>query len=321
VTALPTPFHEDELAAQRLAGSNVHPGAIRDHMPDQHRSFFEGLGFALVGVLDAQGWPVATILSAAPGFLRAPDTRHLKIRSLPPAQDPAAQGIRADSDVAILGIDLATRRRNRANGVILDADAQGFHVHVRQSFGNCPKYIQRRSAECIAREPGAIETWQELPDSARALITGADTFFVASRSRPQICELGRVDVSHRGGVPGFVTIDAHDDIVVPDYPGNRYFNTLGNLLGDARAALLFIDFERGDVLQLQGRVRIDWSGGGEEGKPAPSAANRSWRFRTQRAWRRRAALALRWKFVDYSPESLAMAPAATCATFRPTSAR
>jgi predicted pyridoxine 5'-phosphate oxidase superfamily flavin-nucleotide-binding protein len=263
----------------------------------------------LVGVLDAQGWPLATILSAEPGFVRASGARTLAIRGSPAATDPAAPGIAPKSDIALLGIDLATRRRNRANGIILEAGAPGFSMLVRQSFGNCPKYIHRRSVEPITRKAGAVQILSELTAPARAMIAGADTFFVASRSRPQIRELGRVDISHRGGLPGFVTIDAQDGILVPDYPGNRYFNTLGNLLGDPRAALLFIDFESGDVLQLQGRVTIQWSAAGS----GSCAGGRSWRFQTDRAWWRRAALELRWHSIDDAPFPLSTPVAAMCA--------
>jgi hypothetical protein len=48
-------------------------------------------------------------------------------------------------------------------------------------------------------------------------------------------------------------------LTIPDFRGNRFFNTLGNLVSDPRAALLFVDFETGDLLHLQGRVEIDWS--------------------------------------------------------------
>ena len=46
-----------------------------------------------------------------------------------------------------------------------------------------------------------------------------------------------------------------DTLTIPDFNGNRYFNTLGNMLIDPRAALLFIDFDSGDVLTLQGTTR------------------------------------------------------------------
>lgn len=302
-----SPFHADELAAQRLAGLASSAAAIRDHMPEAHRRFFESLGYVFVGALDARDWPVATIISAPPGFVQAPDENTLAIRGLPSPGDPAAVAIRTGGDVAFLGIDLATRRRNRANGVILDVSAAGFTARIQQSFGNCLKYIQRRSAIPRAVASGAIEFSERLSCAAHALISAADTLFVASRSRAQIREIGKVDVSHRGGLPGFITIDEEKNIAIPDFPGNGYFNTLGNLLGDSRAALLFIDFERGDLLQLQGRVTIDWAGAkAGHDKTNPSTAGRFWRFQTQRAWHRRSALPLQWQFIDQSPYSLEM---------------
>ena len=293
-----TPFNPDERAAQILSGYGALEGApVRDQMPDQHRSFFEGLPYLLVGALDAGGAPVATILTGAPGFARSTDPQTLVVRSLPGAADPTTPGIAVGSDIALLGIDLATRRRNRANGMVIAKDEKGFTIHVEQSFGNCPKYIQRRSVEATTRTPGQLEESDRLDQAARDLIRNADTFFIASRSRPELQEVARVDVYHRGGLPGFVSIAADGGLIVPDYRGNRYFNTLGNLLGDPRATLLFIDFERGDLLQLQGLVTIDWSRDSSSGS---RLVERSWHFQVLRAWRRAAAIPLKWQFIDYS---------------------
>jgi ferredoxin-NADP reductase len=93
----------------------------------------------------------------------------------------------------------------------------------------------------------------------RELVQRADTFFIASGFRGS----GRspvfgMDASHRGGAAGFVRIHDARQLVFPDYAGNNHFNTLGNLLMDPRAGLLFVDFERGDLLQLTGRAHIDW---------------------------------------------------------------
>ena len=86
-------------------------------------------------------------------------------------------------------------------------------------------------------------------------------------------------------------------MTIPDFPGNHYFNTLGNLMAEPRASLLFVNFETGDLLQLQGTCEIDWSGTAAE---QIAGAERLWRFNVVRGWRRRAALPLRWSFVDYS---------------------
>ncbi len=296
-------FHPDELAAQARAGKGAAGAGIRDFMPDQHRAFFPLLPYLFVATADAAGWPLASMLSGAPGFVHAPNPVTLRIGALPDAQDPAADGFGAGAEIGIIGLDFATRRRNRANGAIAVRDAAGFTLAVRQSFGNCAKYIQRRGVEPAPRMSGEVETLARLDAPARALIVQADTLFVASRSRPEAGAAGGLDMSHRGGRPGFVRQDG-DTLVVPDFAGNRYFNTLGNFLGEPRAALLFVDFSTGDLLQLQGRVTIDWNA-----RVRSAGIERQWRFAVARGWRRRAAVPLRWSFVDYSPATLGTAVA------------
>lgn len=130
---------------------------------------------------------------------------------------------------------------------------------------------------------------------ARAAIEAADTFFVASAS-----EAG-MDISHRGGRPGFVRVDG-DVLTIPDFAGNRYFNTLGNFVLNPRAALLFPDFATGGVLHLTGNVEIVWDG--EEVRRF-DGAQRLWRVRVVAGERRRGALALRWSRPEYAPTTIA----------------
>jgi uncharacterized protein len=295
-------FNGDELAAQALAGGGPRGGGgIQDFMPEPQRHFFAQLPYLFVGAVDAAGWPVATLLTGRPGFVQSPDPMTLRIRALPAAADPAAEALAPDREIGILGIDLSTRRRNRANGHIVERDATGITVAVEQSFGNCPQYIQRRTvasadSEAAASASSPAEFLSHLDDAARAAITGADTFFVASRSRAGSgCAFG-ADISHRGGRPGFIRVDG-DVLTIPDFRGNHYFNTLGNLMAEPRASLLFVDFETGDLLQLQGMADIDWSGKGSE---QLTGAERLWCFHIARGWRRKAALPFRWSFVDYS---------------------
>ncbi|HEY4071785.1 MAG TPA: pyridoxamine 5'-phosphate oxidase family protein [Herbaspirillum sp.] len=293
-----SPFHPDELLAQRKAGAGMVGASIRAYMPDQHRAFFAGLRYVLISTVAADGWPMATMLTGEPGFVSSPDAQTLRIALS--AQDREAAGgagtFATGQEIGLLGIDLANRRRNRANGHLSTIDADGaFTIVIKQSFGNCPRYIQRRTVAPALRETAPIEWLSRLDASAEAMIAGADTFFVASRSKDK--EHGGADISHRGGQPGFVHIEG-DDLWIPDFNGNHYFNTLGNFLDEPRAALLFIDFESGDLLQLQGTVEIHWN---PEAVRQFAGAERVWRFRVQRGWRRRAALPLRWTFVDAAP--------------------
>jgi predicted pyridoxine 5'-phosphate oxidase superfamily flavin-nucleotide-binding protein len=293
-------FHSDELDAQARAGHAPRAGGIRNFMPDQHRSFFELLPYLFVAVTDADGWPIATMLTGEAGFVHSPDPVTLRVDAITDTLDPAAGAITRDQEIGVLGLDLSTRRRNRANGHIADGDACGFTIAVRQSFGNCAKYIQRRGIHDTRRAPAGIDRLAGLDTEARALIARADTFFVASRSRAEPDAMGGLDMSHRGGQPGFVQIEG-DRLAIPDFPGNRFYNTLGNLLGDPRGSLLFLDFESGEMLQLQGRVTIDWNA---DAARAFGGAERLWRFEVVRGWRRHPAYALSWSFIDYSPATL-----------------
>jgi uncharacterized protein len=291
------PFHPDELAAQQLAGGGPGGWAIRAFMSQQHRSFFTSLRYLAVAAPDHAGWPVATMLAGRPGFIRSPGPTTLCLDMSPDAFDPVLANLVPGNEIGLLGIDLATRRRARANGRLLARDAGSMTVEVSQSFGNCAQYIQRRSVDAVERIAQPVEILPNLDVTAIDLIRTADTFFVASRSRPGSDGRGGVDISHRGGRPGFVRIDS-DTLCIPDLRGNRYFNTLGNILGEARSALLFIDFDQGDLLHLQGTAEIDWS---NSAGLQIEGAERSWRFRITNGLRRRSALPLHWSFVDESP--------------------
>lgn len=292
------PFHADEQAAQRLAGQRTGLAPIRPFMPEQHRAFFSLLPYLFTATPDAGGWPMASVLTGPPGFVGSPDPGTLRIEALPRDGDPAGPGFAPGVGIGLLGIDLATRRRNRANGRILARDG-GLTVHVTQSFGNCPQYIQTRSVAPRAAGANPVEALSRLDEAARDLVESADTFFVASRARAELGDAGGFDMSHRGGRPGFVGIRG-DTLVIPDFRGNRFFNTLGNLLGDPRAGLLFVNFDTGELLQLQGTVAIDW----HPGEAAPDGAERLWRVEVERAWRTPSAFPYRSTFGSYAPSTL-----------------
>lgn len=276
------PFHAGELLAQQLAGGGPAGFAIRNFMPDQHRSFFPLLPFVCVGVADREGWPLATILTGAPGFASSPTPQTLAIAADAGEGDPARGLLVEGAAVGLLGIELPTRRRNRANGVLARSGGAGLLMEVQQSFGNCPKYIRTRTLLPAPVEPVAPRRFDGLDAQAAALVAKCETLFVASASG------GTVDISHRGGAAGFVRVQG-DTLLVPDYPGNRYFNTLGNLVLEPRCALLLVDFDSGDVLQLQGEAQILW----DQAPAGDALAQRMWTMRVKRGWLRRAAFPLR----------------------------
>jgi predicted pyridoxine 5'-phosphate oxidase superfamily flavin-nucleotide-binding protein len=287
---IPMPFHKGELIAQALAGVDPFNAPIRNRMPDQHRTFFPLLPFVCVAVADDEGWPLATLVQGPPGFATSPDPARLQVAALPAPDDPVRARLVAGAPVGMLGIDLATRRRNRLNGVLAQVGEGGFAVDVAQSFGNCPRYIHVRSLQPVERTPGPVTAFDaDLPARARTMLAETPTLFVASASGADAqAGAAGLDISHRGGPAGFARLDG-DVLVVPDYAGNRYFNTLGNFLAEPRASIVVVDFATGDVLQLQGVVDVDWEAADvEQGLPV----ERTWRFRIVRGWLRMGVFAL-----------------------------
>ncbi|SNT06373.1 hypothetical protein SAMN05444352_122106 [Pseudomonas japonica] len=290
-----SPWHAGEKQLQarfkvaermELVGQKV----IRDHLPEQHRTFYGQLPFIVVGAVDDHGQPWATLLEGAEGFASSPDPHRLLLASLAHSQDPASTGLRAGRAIGLLGIELHSRRRNRLNGSIRCIDSAGIEVEVEQSYGNCPKYIQPRAFTHVggpARE--RPETFDGLTPRTQEMIRAADTFFIASHVEH---DDGRhaVDVSHRGGRPGFIAIEGNR-LIVPDYSGNQFFNTLGNLLLNPVAGLLFIDFASGDLLQVAGRTELLLD---DPRIQHVEGAERLWSLDVERVVLRRAATALRW---------------------------
>lgn len=289
-----SPFHAGELEAQALAGESSRGGGIREFMPDQHRDFFALLPYLFAAGRDAQGKPIATVLTGPEAFVTSPTPNELAIAALPASGDPADAALNAGAPIGLLGLDLRTRRRNRANGVIAERDDRGLKVAVSQSFGNCAKYIQIRQHDIVPASTVATEELSDLDAAASALIAEADTLFIASGSESGL------DISHRGGRPGFVRVEG-GRLTVPDFTGNSYFNTFGNLLRDPATSLLFIDFAKGDLLQLQGIAEVVWSGPELAGL---DGARRLLKVEMTRAWRRKAALPLRWGEPEPAPTTL-----------------
>lgn len=90
----------------------------------------------------------------------------------------------------------------------------------------------------------------------------ADTFFLASIFKSQSSTIAQYP-SHartniRGGLPGFMRVIPSDaqTVVLPDYSGNRYMSSLGNIIMTPLAGLTIVDFKTGDMLYLTGTAQV-----------------------------------------------------------------
>ena len=299
---------------QRRAGSET---ALAHHahrillpkLSEQLRLFFPLLPFIVISYLDSEQRPWGTILHGTPGFVSSPEPDVLRIDSVPGSGDPFADKLRKGASIGLLGIELPTRRRNRVNGIVSASDDSGFTVTVEQAFGNCPKYIQQRrlvnrSQEMKTRVEGAI--FRNLDDfEARTLLDTADTMFVASYG-PSPDGGPAMDISHRGGRPGFMRLDEGGVLTIPDFAGNRFFNSLGNIVSTGRAGLVVPAFNGGDVLILSGAaiVRQDEESTAEA---ARMGAERLWRMRPEAGRWLRGALPIEFSLEGWSPQTVATA--------------
>lgn len=263
----------------RAVGADIKPVAA---------AFLELQPLLVLGAADPPTGAVwASPLAGTPGFVRATGPRQMSVTGGVPPTDPLAAALATDgTQVATIALDPRTRRRMRLNGR-LRPTPRGFAVAAERVFSNCPRYIQRRQGyETVADGgPGPTTRSGELTARQREFIESADTFFVATVHGE------RVEVSHKGGNPGFVRAASPRELSWRDYPGNSMFLTLGNIGSDPRAGLLFLDWRTGAALQLTGEART---------RPEPDGELRV-RFVVTEAVETPSAVPLRWSAPEYSP--------------------
>lgn len=258
-------WHQGELTIQQRVGTDkrmadIGPKFIRQYLPQQHRDFFESLSMIFIGYADQPLHTNASVLFGAPGFIESSTDTELIINTQYSMGDFINQDLNVGDRIGLLGIVFETKRRNRINGIITEINQKSIRVNVLQSYGNCPKYIQPKTF-IPNRNYGEFSrsTRYQLSLTDKQLITNADTFFISSRfdDGQQLNNRG-ADISHRGGPAGFVSMNEQGQLLVNDYVGNGFFNTLGNLLENPFASLLFCDWQQGHALHITVTSQIIW---------------------------------------------------------------
>ncbi|ULR55549.1 pyridoxamine 5'-phosphate oxidase family protein [Streptomyces deccanensis] len=292
-----TPYHEGEQAVQRRAGEG-HPGwgtpMFGDVIEPPFARFLERQQMLFLGGTDAEGAVWASVVTGDAGFVAPVDRHRLVIDAVPTPGDPLDDVYTTEQDIGIVAVDPHTARRIRLNGTARRHE-DALHFRAGQVLGNCPKYIQRR---VLVDSPGApagpapAETRDSLTPEQQHRTARADTFFIASHSPDH-----GADVSHRGGTPGFVTAGPRR-LSWPDYVGNSFYMTLGNIHLNPACGLLFLDWEQGHTLQLTGTARVDWDPGRAAALPG---ALRFVDFDIERVVEIPHATPLRWALAASSP--------------------
>ncbi|KAH7320441.1 hypothetical protein B0J17DRAFT_621531 [Rhizoctonia solani] len=247
---------------------------VRDHLPAQHRTFHtSNIAFLPLTTLDSSGRPWVSLVSSKngrPGFVQSPSEIELVVKADIWDGDPIKGNLNKGGLVAGVGVEWATRRRNKIAGVVRSVEWDGSEVKldmkVTQTLGNCPKYITVRSVEPSVTAPRVVYdkptlgAGERLPDEVVEFIQRADTIFVGTTYVADPAQAERypshLGTNHRGGPAGFVRVRKDGlTLVVPDYSGNRFMNSLGNVAVTPLAAITILDFATGDILYLTGRAQ------------------------------------------------------------------
>ncbi len=301
-------FHSAEVAVQERLGiaelvAKYSEGFIRSAMPEQHREFYSELPFVVLGVTDHKGYPWPIPLFGQAGFIQSPNEITLHFTGLPNLINTLDIEFITGQKIGILGIQLSTRRRNRVNGVIQIIGDESFSIQVEQSFGNCPKYIQKRELTWVSHSQSLPQNPDEklttaIDVNAIALIENADTFFIASRTKYfDNDKRSGIDASHRGGKPGFVKVE-DNKLKFLDFRGNGFFNTLGNIESDSRVGLFFPDFSTGNAVFVSGQASILWD---KEAREGFSGAERVIEIKIERSVYLPAFMAMTAELEEFSP--------------------
>ena len=123
--------------------------------------------------------------------------------------------------------------------------ASGFHEGSRS-------LQDRFDTRALADRIDGLLVSDTISDGDRAFIEARDMFFLATADAQ-----GRPTCSYKGGEPGFVSVlDAHT-LAFPSYDGNGKNHSAGNVLVHPDVGMLFIDFEHGHRMRLEGTASID----------------------------------------------------------------
>ena len=277
-------YVQEQMHTPRELADQI-PGYIQANMPLSYADFFAGLPYIALASLDDRGRPWVSLLvtqsSVDPAVgIRVQPQNQTQIEAEVNPHDPFARAVqqsaananRANALFAGVGVDFSNRARIKIAGSVESAASSGanrlsLRLDSDQHLGNCPKYITVRELRHRPREAELdLDRFESfagpLPEACRAHINRASTVFLATKHTDETKQTpGYMGLNHRGGAPGFVSVyeEARTNpggtstyLVLPDYSGNRFYQSLGNIQGDALVGLAIPDFTTGDMLYVTG---------------------------------------------------------------------
>ena len=296
-------FHSGERAVQELLGvKNISDSVgqiIQPVISERFKLFLNQQNMLMIGSMDKEGKVWGSFLAGNPGFIQVTGPNTLRIHGNIDKSDLLYSNIRFNKNIGINVIDFSSRIRIRINGSVSnDYMSETLEIKTEHVYGNCPKFIQARH---FMYDPTRNETVKitnqndRLNKYQRDWIRKSDTFMIASSN-----SVGEMDISHRGGMPGFIHVLDESLIIFPDYSGNMMFNTLGNIIQNPSIGLLFLNFDTGDTLQITGKAKVTWNPEKRDISKFPGAQRLIY-FQIEKVLQSDTSNRYKWKFVDYSP--------------------
>ena len=299
------PYHEGELEIQKLVGEDElakrNGQVIKNEILAGALKFIDKQPMIVLGSVASTGeehW--ASVVTGSPGFVATIDQKSIELNLdsvLKVKSDPLWSNIKVGGRLGILFIELETRRRLKVNGVVDKHDQEKVVINVEESFPLCPKYIQRRKVDLVLDESlskeADVSKGDELGEQEKSIFAQCDTAFLVTSHN----ERG-LDVSHRGGKPGFLKVVSNSQIRCPDYKGNSMFNSFGNLVKNPKAGLIAVDFKNSCAVQLTGEAYTELDQDDKENETG--GTGRFWTFKID-SWIRQPVKLTQKEFLDLSP--------------------
>lgn len=275
------PWNEGEEKMHQLLRVPGYDNPTSTMLTPQASFMLQRAPLLALGTLDSQSRPWTTLWGGTPGFSEPLGGGFIGTRTFVDGKnDPVIQALVGDAKkgemlqpegegklLAGLAIDLVTRKRVKIAGRMVAGTVKEVEVEVEgqadttqdqvqlvtkidQSLGNCPKYLNQYEIQAALVESKTISQGAALSDEGKALIANSDMFFLSTSTEAD------QDVNHRGGPPGFVRIISSNQIIYPEYSGNRLYQSLGNLQINPKIGITFPDYETGNVLYITGTADI-----------------------------------------------------------------
>ncbi|KAI9151844.1 hypothetical protein HJFPF1_09055 [Paramyrothecium foliicola] len=269
-------WHEGEAAMQERLKVPLMENPTAAGLPMSYVWRVADSSLVAVGTLDEQGRPWTTVWGGRIGFAGQVAQDVVGFNTDVDAQyDPVLEAFwegspRDGGDVvqpnqgrgkmmSAVAINLTSRDRvklggNMVAGARTGADGVQVAMHVTESLGNCPKYINKKIIEPHPVNPKLISDQLPLPAEAVELVGRADVLFLSSSNNEAM------DTNIRGGAPGFMRVIKNTEdgveLIFPEFSGNRYYQNVGNLKINPRVGVVIPDFTTSDALYVTGVASI-----------------------------------------------------------------